>query len=105
MNPRQTSRDADVEVTPKRFAETTPPQYPGSDYNFILQGVFDIQKSMGRLEQGVETIREEQKDQRKKLDSLSHKVTAAIAVIVFIGAVLTFFSKFTNDLLFRLFSK
>jgi uncharacterized membrane protein len=105
MSARQTSRENDPEVTPKRFAETTPPVYPGNEYSFVLQGVFEIQKGMGRLEQAVETLKDEQKEQRKKLDALSHKVTAAIAVIVFIGAVLTFFSKFTNDWLFRLISK
>lgn len=46
------------ETTPKRFAETTPPVYPSLDYSFVLQGVFDIQKSIGKLEQAVQTISE-----------------------------------------------
>ncbi|MGA2687836.1 MAG: hypothetical protein ABSE85_07175 [Candidatus Korobacteraceae bacterium] len=102
MNPRQTSREGDPDVTPKRFAETTPPQYPGSDYNFILQGVFDIQKSMGRLEQAVETLKDQQKEQGRKLDGISHKIYAAIVVLLLLGAVIGFFAKFTNDWLLRL---
>jgi hypothetical protein len=88
-----------------KFPETTPPIYRGRDYDFVLQGVFDIQKSIGGLEQAVRTLTEQQKEQGKKLDSLSHKINAAIAVLVFIGTVLTFFSKFTNDLLTHFFSR
>jgi uncharacterized membrane protein len=102
MTARQTSRETEPDVTPKRFAETTPPAYPGSDYNFILQGVFDIQKSMGRMEQAVETLKDQQKEQGRKLDGISHKIYAAIVVLVLVGTIIGFFAKFTNDLLLRL---
>jgi hypothetical protein len=100
-NPRESGR----ETTPKRFAETTPPVYPSLDYSFVLQGVFDIQKNIGKLEQAVQNLTDQQKEHSKKLDALSHKIYAAIAVILFVGAVLTFFSKFTNDWLFHSLSK
>jgi hypothetical protein len=103
--PKQSERGSAGTGEPPRFAETTPPVYRGRDYDFVLQGVFDIQKSIGKLEQAVQNLTDQQKEQGKKLDALSHKIYAAIVVIVFIGAVLTFFSKFTNDWLFRLFSK
>lgn len=105
MVPRGPQRESGVPTIPQQFPATTPTVYPGSDYSFILQGVFDIQKSIGKLEQAVQTITDQQREQGKKLDALSHKVYAAISVIVFIGAVLTFFSKVTNDWLFHLFSK
>jgi hypothetical protein len=99
-------KDSARETTPQRFAETTPPPvYRGSDYDFVLQGVFDIQKSIGKLEQAVQNLTDQQKEQGKKLDALSHKIYAAIAIILFVGAVLTFFSKFTNDWLTHFVTK
>jgi hypothetical protein len=103
--PTRGQREAGPPTTPQRFPETTPPTYPGSDYSFILQGVFEIQKSMGKMEQAVQTLSDQQKEQGKKLDALSHKIYAAIAVMLFIGGVMTFFSKFTNDWLSHLFVK
>jgi len=57
------------------------------------------------MEQAVQTLSDQQKEQGKKLDALSHKIYAAIAVMLFIGGVMTFFSKFTNDWLSHLFVK
>jgi hypothetical protein len=102
MNARQTSRDSEAQVTPKRFAETTPPIYPSSDYSFVLQGIFDLKGSVAKLEQAVGTLTEQQKEQGKKLDGISHKIYAAIVVLVLVGTIIGFFAKFTNDWLLRL---
>jgi hypothetical protein len=98
-------REPGPPTTPQRFPETTPTTYPGSEYSFVLQGVFDIQKSIGKLEQAVQTLTEQQKGQGEKLDKLSHKFTAAIAIVLFLGALLTFLSPFANTVLSHLFPK
>jgi hypothetical protein len=101
MNPRPTSRESEGEVTPKRFAETTPPTYPGSDYNFMLQGVFEIQKSMGRLEHAVETLQEMQKTQGEKLDSVAGDVHTGKVALRVIGVLVVGLGGFLAWLLSR----
>jgi hypothetical protein len=98
-------RESGPPTTPQRYPETTPISYPGSDYSFLLQGIFDIQKSIGKLEQAVQTLTDQQKEQGKKLDGLSHKIYAAVVVLVLIGGILTFLSPFANTWLSRLFPK
>lgn len=105
MVPRNPQRESGPPTTPQRFPETTPTAYPGSEYSFILQGVFDIQKSIGKLEQATQTLMAQQKEQSEKLDKLSHRFTAVIAVALALGAILTFLSPFANTLLTQWFSK
>jgi hypothetical protein len=59
----------------------------------------EMQKTVGQLTQAVNTLTDQQKEQAKKLDAISHKIYAAIAVLVAIGAILTFFAKGINDLI------
>jgi hypothetical protein len=78
-------------TTPQRFAETPPqPAYPGSDYSFTLQAVMEMQKSVGQLTQAVQTLTEESKQQRAKLDRISHIIYAAGAVITVVGGMIVF---------------
>ena len=105
MPTRNPPRESGPPTTPQRFPETTPISYPGSEYSFMLQGVFDIQKSIGKLEQAVQTLTEQQKGYGEKLDKLSHRFTAAVAVIAFLGVLLTFLSPFANTLLSHFFQK
>jgi hypothetical protein len=51
----------------------------------------ELQKSTGQLTQAVQTLAEQSKDHGKKLDSISHRVYAAGAVLTVIGAILYFF--------------
>jgi len=52
---------------------------------------------MGQLTEAVNGLKSKQDEQGKKLDSISHKVYAAVAVLVIIGGVITFFAKSIND--------
>jgi hypothetical protein len=103
--PRPTQRESGPPTVPQQFPATTPTVYPGSDYSFILQGVFDIQKSIGKLEQAVQILMDQQKAHGEKLDKLSHRFTAAVAVIAFLGVLLTFLSPFANTILSHFFPK
>jgi len=73
--------------------------YPGPNYDFILQCVFDMQKTVGQLTQAVNTLTDQQKTLSEKIDKISHKIYAAIAVLVLIGAIFSYFAKTVNDII------
>jgi len=52
---------------------------------------------MGQLTEAVNGLKGKQEEQGKKLDSISHKVYAAVAIILVFGAIITFFAKSIND--------
>jgi uncharacterized membrane protein affecting hemolysin expression len=59
----------------------------------------ELQKTVGQLTQAVNTMTDQQKEQGKKLDRISHQMYAALVVILLFGAILTFFAKGINDLI------
>lgn len=77
--------------SPDQFPVPPPPGFRADDHSWVLQTVMEIQKSMGQLTQAVTTLTEQSKDQREKLDSISHRVYAAAAVLTVLGAILYFF--------------
>lgn len=60
---------------PTRFAETVPPI--SYDHSFPLQTVLELQKNVGQMLQAIQTLTEDSKETRKKLDRLSHIIYAA----------------------------
>jgi hypothetical protein len=64
-----------------------------------------MQKSIGGLEQATQTLIAQQKQPSDKLDKLSHRFTAVIAVMLALGAILAFLSPFANTFLTHWFSK
>lgn len=88
-----------AQTTPGSLPPTTPMTYPSTEHNWTLQTVFELQKSVGQMTQAVNTLTEQQKELARKVDGISHKVYAAIAILVLIGAILTFFAKGINDII------
>jgi hypothetical protein len=80
---------------------TTPISLPGSgaDYSFVLPTLMELQRSIGKLTQAVDTIGNELRDQRTKLDKIGKQVYAAIVVLVVVGGILSFFAKGINDII------
>ena len=66
------------------------------DYSF-LEIVMAMQHSIGQLTEAVNGLKTKQDEQGRKLDSISHKVYAAVAIVLVLGAILTFFAKSVND--------
>lgn len=92
MTPSRQEREG-RETTPQRLAETTPQVYPGPNYDFILQGVFNIQNTIGKLAEAVETLKTESHSQRDKVDQIGKDVHAAKVVVRLVGgAVLLAFA-------------
>jgi|SRR5665213_726054 len=98
MTPKQ-DREA---TSPKSFAETTPKTFPGSDYSFTLQAVFEMQGRLGRLEQAIETLTEQQRDNNKKIEHFGKVIYAATAIVVFFGPLAGVIISKVWDLVFPL---
>jgi hypothetical protein len=75
-------------TSPKSFAETTPTAFPGSDYSFTLQAVFEMQGRLGRLEQAVETLTDQQKDNNTKIQHMEKVIYAATVIVIFVGPLI-----------------
>jgi hypothetical protein len=88
MNAKQDRRDSESATNPKAFAETAPTAYPGTDYSFTLQAVFEMQKTVGQLTQAIETLTHESRENTKKLSTVSHVIYAVGAVITVVGTIL-----------------
>lgn len=59
---------------------------------------------MGKLTEAVDGLKETQKEQRTKLDRLSHQVYAAIVVLTLVGGILWYFANSINTLVTQLIS-
>ena len=55
---------------------------------FMLQSIGEMRESIGALKQAVDTLTVQSKEQAKKLDTLSHRMYAAGAVLAVLTAVL-----------------
>lgn len=86
MTPRE-ERERSREGTPSRLPDTTPPVFPGSQYDFILQAVFDMRGAVGELTQSIRTLTDQVKENDKKLDHISHVVYAVGTVVTVLGAI------------------
>jgi hypothetical protein len=58
-----------------------------------------MQNNLGKLTEAVDGLKSRQTEQATKLDGISHKIYAAIALIVVFGAILSFFAKSINDVI------
>jgi len=74
-------RERGREAPPQRMAETNPPTIPMVDYSFTLQAVMDMQKSVGKLTEAVESLKDQSKRQSDKLDQIGKDVHAAKVVV------------------------
>ena len=76
--------------SPDSYPVTPPPGFRADDHSWVLQTIMELQKSTGQLTQAVNTLTDQSKQQGKKLDSISHRVYAAAAVVTTIGGILYF---------------
>ena len=78
--------DKDKPIRQKSSAPTTPEEYsttssgsglPGADYSYTVELVGAIQNQLGRLTEAIESLKEQSKEQGKKLDDVRMDVHAA----------------------------
>ena len=81
---------------PPRIPEGPPVRSP-DDHSFLLQAMFEVQKSVGQMSQAITTLQDEFKEQRGKLDSLRYTVGVSVAVVTlivfFLGWLMTTFKE------------
>ncbi|PYX63012.1 MAG: hypothetical protein DMG78_32420 [Acidobacteria bacterium] len=75
MTPREDKERSGKETAPPKLPETNPPSFPGSDYSFTLQAVFEMQGTLGKLTQAVENL------------TVSKVIYAAGAVLTVLGII------------------
>ena len=75
---------------PRDLPDTKPPQ--PVDYSFTLQAIMEIQKSIGGLDEKIGSLDNKIDTQGKKLNQISHIITASGAVLAVLVAVGSFFS-------------
>jgi hypothetical protein len=74
-------------TTPQEFPETTPPTYPGTEYSFVLQGVFELKASLAKLEQAVAHLQNSLGEHKQDLKTLNRTVWVATGVVLTISAI------------------
>lgn len=95
--PRQ---EIDKDVSPTSFPETAPPKYVQPGYDFTLQAVIEMQKSIGELSAKTDRLITDVKSQGEKIDkirlTLAWVAGGAAVVGVVVGAIITIAAKFVS---------
>lgn len=94
VDERSGERDK-AERPPDEFPETTPPQL--ADWSWSLQMLMELQKTVGELSRSVETLTEQSKEHDRKLNQISHRIYAAVAVLTVFGGVLLWILNAVSD--------
>jgi hypothetical protein len=80
-------KDRSKGTGPARYPEVQPPAYPGSEYNFTVQIVFEMQGKLGELSQAIKNLTEVSKEHDKKLDRATNVIYAAGLIIPVLGVL------------------
>lgn len=86
-------------VTPPSLPETTPGPYPGSDYSFTLQGVFELKGSVSKLEGTVEHLTAAVEEQKTTLNGVQRLLWIATGAVIVASAITGFFLSKAWDML------
>ena len=97
--PKEDRERGGKDVNPTKFPETTPSAYPGSDYSFTLQAVFEMKGTLGELKKAIETLTEQSRSNHDKLNKMSHVIYAVSAVVTVLGVLAGYVIKGLWDLI------
>ena|ERR1700719_3319309 len=100
MTSREEKERGSREGPPQRFGETNP-QFPGQNYDFTLQAVFEMQKTVGILTEAVNTLKDQFKHHDEKLDKIGNDVHAAKVVLKIVGAAIVAFFAFCGWMIYE----
>lgn len=73
---------------PSEFAIGSP--QPSGEYIYTLEIVMGMQRTLGKMEQAINTLTEDSRETRKKVNQLSHIIYAASVVVSIFVAVFIF---------------
>lgn len=94
-NKDKPDRESTHESPPTELPQTPPPQ--PVDWSWSLQMIMELQKTVGALSKSVETLAAQAEKHDRKLDQISHRIYAAAALLVVIGAVLAWIFNAASD--------
>jgi hypothetical protein len=89
-----------AQTTPEDFPTTPQQQLPSGDFSYTLEVVMGMQKTLGEHTHAVQTLTEEFKGMRTKVDRLSHIIYAAGVVgTILLGVGVWLLNKVTDVLI------
>jgi len=81
------SADSGKSTVPTKFPETTPP-LPSGDYSYILEIVMNMQVTMGKLTEAVDSLKTQSNAQGEKIEHVARDIHAAKVVIGVVGGLI-----------------
>ena len=76
-----------VPTTPEAYP-TTPPVLPSGDYTYTVEIVMNMQQTLGKLTEAVDSLKEQSKEQATEIRGIGKDVHAAKVVISVVGALI-----------------
>ena|SRR5579862_7102083 len=74
--------------TPSDFPVQPPAQqYSSGDFTYTVEVVGTINNALGKLTEAVQTLKEQRKDDAKKIDDISHAIYGAKVGLWIIGVI------------------
>jgi hypothetical protein len=86
------------------LARQRPPS-EGEEHSFTLQAVMELQKAVGHLTARIDELVKKVENQSDKLNSISHQIYAAWAILILLGIVGGFLLNHLWDPMTRLLVK
>lgn len=77
-------------TTPEDYPTTPQASYPSGEYSYVLEIVMNMQVTMGKLTEAVDTLKNQSKEHGQKLEKISHTIYGATAVVTVIGGIAIF---------------
>jgi hypothetical protein len=94
-DPPESPRRSNVTTTPADFPVQTPPQqFPGADYSYTAELIGEIQHSLGKLTEAVETLKTKADAHGKELAEIGRSVHTARVILGIIGGLATIIATF-----------
>jgi hypothetical protein len=81
-------RERSRQTTPSGLPDTTPQALPSGDYTYVLEIVMNMQVSMGKLIEAVDSLKAQSKDQSDKMHEIRRDVHAAKVVMRVLGGLI-----------------
>jgi hypothetical protein len=82
------AKDKERAVSPPQFADTPPPTYSApQDYSYV-ETIMAIQATLGRLNEAVESLKEQVKTHGSELRIVSNDIHTAKTTVKIVGVIL-----------------
>jgi hypothetical protein len=87
--PPKLAKESQKEIPPPDTASSPPPVYRGTSagYDFYLQSICEIQKSVGQIESSIKHLSERSKIHEEKLDGVVKDIHGAKKIVWFFGII------------------